>query len=91
MVCNRRFGLCLGYVRVMVSVNTNPNRNPNPIPNPKQHSLYQKKVVVVTTTKTTTMVMMAIVTIKFIIIDIAPKSVFFSGEGAAVHKLKTGG
>ena len=37
------------------------------------------------------MVMMVIVTIKFIIIDIAPKSIFFLGEGAAVHKLKTGG
>lgn len=34
---------------------------------------------------------MVIVTIKFIIIDIAPKSIFFLGEGAAVHKLKTGG
>ena len=35
--------------------------------------------------------MMLIVTIKFITIDIAPKSIFFLGEGASVHKLKTGG
>ena len=46
--------------------------------------------MVVSVTTKTTMVMMLIVTIKFITIDIAPKSIFL-GEGAAVHKLKTGG
>ena len=76
-----------GYVKFRVSVNPNPNCNPNPNPNlnPKTaFFIYKKQVVVVTTTKTT-MVMMLIVTIKFITIDIAPKSTFFRGGGSCTQ------